>query len=109
MGVVSNRDQLVDGLHSILEELWEGADQVAASEFRKLMVWRARAVKPSVPTYLAGTFPAPVSQDAQDLSFLESAAAGMRNIEAALTGGDSNIAAQLVKDLLSSLSDRQPV
>jgi hypothetical protein len=109
VGVVSNRDHLVDGLHSILEELWEGADQVAASEFRQLMVWRARAIKPSVPTYMAGTFPAPVSQDAQDLSFLESAAAGMRNIEAALTGGDSNIAAQLVKDLLSSLSDRQPV
>jgi hypothetical protein len=103
---VSNRDHLVDGLHSILEELWEGADQVAASEFRKLMVWRARAVKPSVPTYLAGTFPAPVSQDAQDLSFLESAAAGMRNIEAAFTAGDSNISAQLVKDLLSSLSER---
>jgi hypothetical protein len=109
VGVVSNRDHLVDGLHSILEELWEGADQVAASEFRRLMVWRARAIKPSVPTYMAGTFPAPVSQDAQDLSFLESAAAGMRNIEAALAGGDSNIAAQLVKDLLSSLSDRQPV
>ena len=58
MGVMSNRDHLVDGLHSILEELWEGSDHVAASEFRKLMVWRARAVKPSVPTYMAGTFPA---------------------------------------------------
>jgi len=106
---MSNRDHLVDGLHSILEELWEGSDQVAASEFRKLMVWRARAVKPSVPTYKAGTFPAPVSQDAQDLSFLESAAAGMRNIEAALSAGDSNVTAQLVMDLLSSLSERQPV
>ena len=109
MGVMSNRDHLVDGLHSILEELWEGSDQIAASEFRKLMVWRARAVKPFVPTYMAGTFPAPVSQDAQDLSFLESAAAGMRNIDAALSAGDSNITAQLVKDLLSSLSERQPV
>ena len=81
MGVMSNRDHLVDGLHSILEELWEGSDQIAASEFRKLMVWRARAIKPSVPTYMAGTFPAPVSQDAQDLSFLESVAAGMRSID----------------------------
>jgi hypothetical protein len=58
---------------------------------------------------MAGTFPAPVSPDAQDLSFLESAAAGMRNIEAALRAGDSNITAQLVKDLLSSLSERQPI
>jgi len=106
---MSNRDHLVDGLHSILEELWEGSDRIAASEFRKLMVWRARAVKPSVPTYMAGTFPAPVSQDAQDLSFLEFAAAGMRNIDAALCAGDSSITAQLVKDLLSSLSERQPV
>ena len=56
-----------------------------------------------------GTFPAPVSQDAQDLSFLESAAAGMRNIEAAFIAGDSNITVQRVKDLLSSLSERQPV
>src|ERR1035441_3235917 len=101
-----NRDHLVDGLHSILEKLWEGSDQVAPSEFRKLMVWRARAVKPFVPTYMAGTFPAPVSQDAQDLSFLESAAAGMRNSDAALSAGDSNITAQLVQDLLSSLSSR---
>jgi hypothetical protein len=73
------------------------------------MAWRVRAVKPSVPTYVAGTFPAPVSQDAQDLSFLEFAAAGMRNIEAALTAGDSKITAQRVKDLLSSLSQRQPI
>jgi len=103
---MSNRDHLVDGLHSILEELWEGSDQIAASKFRQLMVWHARAIKPSVPTYMAGTFPAPVSQDAQELSFLESAAAGMRNIDAALSAGDSNITAQLVKDLLSSLSER---
>ena len=33
---MSNRDHLVDGLHSILEELWEGSDQIAASEFRTL-------------------------------------------------------------------------
>jgi hypothetical protein len=58
---------------------------------------------------MAGTFPAPVSQDAQDLSFLESAAAGMRNIDAALCAGDSSITVQLVKDLLSSLSERQPI
>ena len=58
---------------------------------------------------MAGTFPAPVSQDAPDLSFLEFAAAGMRNIEAALSAGDSNITAQRVKDLLSSLSERQPI
>ena len=109
MGAMSNRDHLVDGLHSVLEELWEGSDQIAASEFRKLMIWRARAVKPSVPTYKAGTFPGPVSQNAQDLSFLEFAAAGMRNIEAALSAGDSNITAQCIKDLLSSLSERQPV
>ena len=106
---MSNRDHLVDGLHSVLEELWEGSDQIAASDFRKLMVWRLRAVEPYVPAYRAGTFPAPVSQDAQDLSFLESAAAGMRNIEAALSAGDSNITAQRVKDLLSSLSERQPI
>jgi hypothetical protein len=106
---VSNRDHLVDGLHSVLEELWEGSDQRAASEFRRLMAWRARAVKSFVPTYMAGTFPAPVSRDAQDLSFLESAAAGMLDIEAALSAGDSNITVQRVKDLLSSLSERQPI
>ena len=105
---MSNRDHLVDGLHSILEELWEGSDQLAASEFRRLMDWRTRAVKPSVPTYTGGIFPAPISREAQDLSFLESAAAGMRDIEAALRAGDSNISTQRVKDLLSSLSERQP-
>jgi hypothetical protein len=41
---MSNRDHLIAGLYSILEELWKGSDQAAASEFRKLMVWRARAV-----------------------------------------------------------------
>ncbi len=106
--MMSNRDHLVDGLHSVLEDLWGGSDEIAASEFRKLMVWRARAAKSSVPTYRAGTFPGPVSQDAEDLSFLEFAAAGMRNIEAALTSGDSNTTAELVKNLLSSLSERQP-
>jgi len=105
---MSNRDHLVDGLHSILEELWEGSDRIAASEFRKLMVWRARAVKP--PSNVHGRdVPGARFQDAQDLSFLEFAAAGMRNIDAALCAGDSSITAQLVKDLLSSLSERQPV
>lgn len=106
---MSNRDHLVDGLHSILEGLWEGSDEAAASEFRELMVWRARAVRPSIPTYKGGTFPGPVSQDAQDLSFLESAAAGMRHIETAFGVGDSNRTAQFVKDLLSSLSERQTI
>jgi hypothetical protein len=106
---MSNRDHLVDGLHSILEALWEGSDQAAASEFRELMLWRARAVRPFIPTYKAGTFPGPISQDAQDLSFLESAAAGMRNIETTFGAGDSNITAQFVKDLLSALSERQPI
>ena len=35
---MSNRNHLVDGLHSILEGLWDGSDQTAASEFRELMV-----------------------------------------------------------------------
>jgi hypothetical protein len=104
---MSNRDHLVDGLHSILEQLWCGSDQVAASQFRKLMAWRARAVKPSAPMYRVETFPAPVSQDAQDLVFLEFAAAGMFRIEAALSAGDSNTTVRCVKDLLSSLSDLQ--
>jgi hypothetical protein len=30
---MSDRDHLVDGLHSILEQLWCGSDQVAASQF----------------------------------------------------------------------------
>lgn len=106
---MSNRDHLVDGLHSILEGLWDGSDQAAASEFRQLIVWRERAIRPSIPTYRAGTFPGPVSEEAQDLSFLESAAAGMRDIETAFGVGDSNITAQFVKDLLSSLSKRQPI
>jgi hypothetical protein len=105
---MSNRNHLVDGLHSILEELWKGSDQTAASEFRVLMAWRARAVKPTVPTYRAGTFPAPVAQNAEDLEFLESAAAGMRDIEAAWTAGDPGSATQRVKDLLSYLSEQQP-
>jgi hypothetical protein len=53
-------------------------------------------------------FPGPVSQPAQDLNFLESAADGMRNIEAAMNSGDSNTAARHVKELLSFLSDQQP-
>lgn len=104
---MSNRDHLVDGLHSILDELWEGSDQAAASEFRRLMAWRMRAVKPFVPPYRVGTFPAPVSQEAEDLCFLESAADGMLRIEAALGAGDTSITTQSVKDLLAALS-RQP-
>jgi hypothetical protein len=104
---MSNRDHLVDGLHSILEDLWGGSDQIAASEFRKLMAWRERAVKSAVPTYRAGTFPGPVFQDAQDLGFLEFAAPAMFNIEAAFNSGDSNTTAERIKDLLSSLSARQ--
>jgi len=106
---MSNRNHLVDGLYSSLEGLGDGSDQTAASEFRELMVWRARAVRPFIPTYKAGTFPRPISQDAQDLSFLESAADGMRNIETAFGAGDSNVTAQFVKDLLSALSERQPI
>ena len=102
---MSNRDHLVDGLHSILEELWDGSDQLAASELRKLMDWRARAIKPSTPTYRAGTFPAPVPQEAENFGLLESVQIGLRNIEAALSSGDANIAAQRVQDLLSSLSE----
>jgi hypothetical protein len=102
---MSNRDHLVDGLHFILEQLWDGSDQVAASELRKLMAWRAQAIKPFTPTYRAGTFPAPVSQEAENLCLLESAQIGLRNIEAALSSGNANIAAQRVQDLLSSLSE----
>jgi hypothetical protein len=83
---MSNRNNLVDGLHSILECLWDGSDQAAASEFRELMVWRARAVSHLFQRIKLvrsqGRF-----QDAQDLSFLESAADGMRNIEMAFVAG----------------------
>ena len=106
---MSNRDHLVDGLHSVLAGLWEGADEKAAAEFRELNSWCARAVKSSVPTYRAGTFPGPVSQDAPDLLFLQSAADGMRRIEAAIVQGDSKETAQRVKELLTLLSERQPV
>ena len=106
---MSNRDHLLDGLHSILEELWNGSDQSAASELRRLIAWRMRALKPFTPAYLAGTFPAPVPQAAQNLDFLQSAETGLHNIEAALSAGDSNGAALRVKDLLSSLSERQPI
>jgi hypothetical protein len=102
---MSNRDHLVDGLHSILEELWDGSDQVAASELRKLMAWRAQAIKPFTPTYRAGTFPAPVSREAENLGLLESVQIGLGDIEAALSSGDPKIAAQRVQDLLSSLSE----
>ena len=101
---MSNRDHLVDRLYSILEELWDGSDQAAASDLRELMAWRAQAIKPFTPTYRAGTFPAPVSQEAENLCLLESAQIGLRNIEAALSSGNANIAAQRVQDLLSSLS-----
>jgi hypothetical protein len=104
---MSNRNHLMDGLHSILEELWNGADQTAATEFRVLLAWRERAVKPSVPAYRAGTFPAPGLQDAEDLRFLESAALGMRDIEAAWSVGDSAAATQRVKELLSYLSEQR--
>ena len=105
---MSNRDQLVAALHSILEQLWNGADETAAIEFRVLVAWRARTVKPGVPTYRAGTFPSRGWQDAQDLRFLESAAPGMRDIELAWSAGDPGAAAQRVRDLLSYLSAQGP-
>ena len=61
---MSNRDHLVDGLHSVLSGLWEGSDKRAQREFRELMDWSVRTVKSSVPTYRAGTFPGPVLEDA---------------------------------------------
>src|SRR6201986_4486802 len=103
---MSTRDHLVDGPHSILEELWDGSDQIAESELRTLMARRARAVKPSSPTYRGGTSPAPVCQAADSFSVLESAQIGLDSIQEALTSGDSVIAAQRVQDLLSSLSER---
>ena len=110
MDVMSNRDHLVDGLHSILEELWRGSDRVAASEFRTLMAWRARAAEAVRSNVRSRDVPgARFPGIAQDLSFLESAAAGMRNIEVALSAGDSNVTAQRIRDLLSSLSERQPI
>jgi hypothetical protein len=105
---MTNRDHLVDGLHSVLAGLWEGADETAAAEFRNLSSWCVRAVKSSTPTYRSGTFPGPVVQDAQDLVFLQSAADGMRRIESAFLRGDSKETAQLVKELLTLLSERQP-
>src|SRR5947209_1804171 len=105
MSVQSDRDHLVDGLHTVLEQLWNGSDQVASSEFRKLIAWHARAVKPFVRTYVVGTFPAPGLEQSQDLNFLVCAAVGMRNIETAFSGGDSDLMARRVKDLLSFLSE----
>jgi len=102
---MSNCDHLVDRLYSILEELWDGSDQAAASDLRELMAWRAQAIKPFTPTYRAGTFPAPVCQEAENLGLLESAQIGLRNIEASLNSGEVTIAAQRVQDLLSSLSE----
>ena len=102
---MSNRDHLVDGLHSVLSGLWEGSDKRAQREFRELMDWSVRTVKSSVPTYRAGTFPGPVLEDAPDRVFLESAAGGMRGIEAAFRAGDSQETARLVKDLLTDLSE----
>lgn len=105
---MSNRDLLVDGLHSILAELWDGSDEIAATEFRRLMVWRLRTAKQTVPPYRVGTFPAPVLQDAPDQKLLESAASGMQSIEAAFQAGDSGDIAQRVKELLAFLSEPQP-
>jgi hypothetical protein len=105
---MSNRDHLVDGLHLILEALWSGDDQTAAVNFRVLTAWRARAMKSVIPEYRAGTFPAPVSQPAEDLHFLEAASSGMRDIEKAWTEGNRDVATQRVKDLLSYLSEQTP-
>jgi hypothetical protein len=109
---MSNRDHLVDGLHSILEELWNGSHETAVSQLRVLTAWRARTVKPGVPTYRAGTFPSRGWQDAQDLRFLESAA-GIEDIEVAWRAEGPTVAAQRVKDLLAFLSaqghQQQPV
>ncbi len=103
---MTNRDHLVDGLHSILEELWNGSNEKAAAEFRVLAAWRTRTIKPGVPTYRAGTFPSRGWLDAQNLPFLESAAPGMREIELAWSG-DPGITAERVKDLLSYLSEQR--
>ncbi len=104
---MSNRDHLVDGLHSVLSGLWEGSDEIAAAEFRKLMVWSVRAMKSSVPTYRGGTFPGPVMEDAQDRAFLESAVGGMRSIESAFGEGNAQETARHVKELLTALSESQ--
>jgi hypothetical protein len=104
---VTNRDYLVDGLHSVLSGLWDGSDEMAASEFRKLVSWRIRALKAIVPTYRAGTFPAPVLAEAEDHDFLESAGEGMLLIEKSFAAGDSEKTARLVKELLTALSERR--
>lgn len=104
---MTNRDYLVDGLHSVLSGLWDGSDEIAASEFRKLVSWRIRALKSIVPTYRAGTFPAPVLAEAEDHDLLESAGAGMQLIEKSFASGDSDQTARLVKELLTALSERR--
>jgi len=58
-GCMSNRDHLVDGLHSIRKNC---GTLGSGSRIRiwKLMVWRARAVKPSVSNVHGRDVPAPV-------------------------------------------------
>ena len=71
-----NRDHLVDGLHSILEELWEGSTvgRIRVPEADGL------AYESQSPPFrrTRGDFPGAHFREAQDLSFLESAAAYAR-------------------------------
>lgn len=102
---MSNRNELVDGLHAVLLELWEGSDEIAATAFRKLMSWAIRTAKPDHVTYRAGTFPGPQFSESPDVDVIVASMPGLRLIETAFNANDTKAAVQNVKDLLVVLSE----
>jgi hypothetical protein len=101
---MSNKDHIVSSLHSILLELWEGSDKIAAGELRQLISWTKRAAQPFVPTMRPGMFCAPALQMDSDLTFLEGALTELNRIEAIWKRGAAQETKDSVKRYLASLS-----
>jgi hypothetical protein len=103
---MTNRDRIVNGLHAVLFELWEGSDEIASADFRKLLVWSSQSVKPFTPSYTVGTFPAPVSQQHTDIEFLQATLAELKRVESAWKTDGPKEAASKIQLLLAELSQK---
>jgi hypothetical protein len=102
---MSNRGDIASSLHVILVELWEGSDDIAAGELRKLISRISRAAKPFVPTLRPGMFCAPVLQVDPELTFLEGALSELKRIEAFWKYSTARDAQEGIRKYLAHLSD----
>jgi len=102
---MSNKGHIASSLHLILLELWEGSDNIAAGELRKLISWTKRAAQPFVPTMRPGMFCAPVRQVDPDLTFLQSALTELSRIETIWKHSAAQDAKESIKTYLAFLSE----